>query len=140
MEYSAPFPEQVGCPVGLSARRYRSNNLQIRSQYTKFKKGIPEAVGRNPCHCFQRERDLSPHRCQSKGPTPLLVLCKTPSVSSIPNEKQLLSSSYSLVLCWTGRMAGRWLPQATVARSCSYSNSFPKASISVRCQNSLDQF
>lgn len=56
------------------------------------KKGIPEAVGRNPYHCFQTERYLSPPSYQSKGPTLLLESSVQDSLALVSVPSQMMSS------------------------------------------------
>lgn len=130
-----PF-QQVGCPVACLYEDRGATSFSFHPNTQSSKK--------EPLPLLPKGKASQPLQEPEQGASTAVRECcpglSRSSVSSIPDDEQLLSSSYSLMLCWAGRMAGRWLPQAAVARSCSYSDSFPEASISVRCQNSLAWF
>lgn len=69
----------------MSVWRYRSNKLQLPSQYTKFKKGTPAIASKGNKH-------LSPCRSQSKGPTLLLESAVQDSLGPVSVPSQMMSS------------------------------------------------
>lgn len=96
----------------------------------KVQKRSPEAVDRNPCHCFQRERYLSPPSCQSKGPTLLLesTVEDTLALVSVPSQMMSSCSVLATLSCSFGQegQPGGGCPELLLQDLIHIPTCFPK--------------